>query len=129
MSARNKTKGRTEVKARIVYGDIRARFQRLEEKLAAAYNRSAGRVVLELQSNGVPENLYRASQDHPAFVLLKFPGNDSLAGMYVSRAVQLDTLEANKITYLKNIATYYEQQKKFKEPIKNDFRIHNVMLL
>lgn len=50
-----------------------------------------------------------------ASVLLKFPGNDSLAGKYVEKAVQLDTLEANKITYLKNIATYYETQKKFKE--------------
>jgi tetratricopeptide (TPR) repeat protein len=50
-----------------------------------------------------------------ASVLLKFPGNDSLAGMFVDRAVQLDTLEANKITYLKNIAAYYEQQKKYKE--------------
>ncbi|MBC7889639.1 MAG: tetratricopeptide repeat protein [Ferruginibacter sp.] len=50
-----------------------------------------------------------------ANVLLKFPGNDSLAGTYVDKAVQLDTLEANKITYLKNIANYYENQKKFKE--------------
>ncbi|MEO6547262.1 MAG: tetratricopeptide repeat protein [Ferruginibacter sp.] len=50
-----------------------------------------------------------------ANVLLKFPDNDSLAGTYVQRAVQLDTLEANKVTYLKNIATYYEGQKKFKE--------------
>ncbi|MEO6732846.1 MAG: tetratricopeptide repeat protein [Ferruginibacter sp.] len=50
-----------------------------------------------------------------ANVLLKFPGNDSLAGMYVTKAVQLDTLEANKITYLKNVASYYEGQKKFKE--------------
>lgn len=50
-----------------------------------------------------------------ASVLLKFPGNDSLAGMYVNKAVQLDTLEANKITYLKNIATYYESHKMFKE--------------
>ena len=50
-----------------------------------------------------------------ASVLLKFPGNDSLAGMYVDKAVQLDTLEANKITYLKSIATYYEAHKKFKE--------------
>jgi len=50
-----------------------------------------------------------------ASVLLKFPGNDSLAGTYVDKAVQLDTLETNKITYLKNIASYYEAQKKFKE--------------
>lgn len=44
------------------------------EKLAAAYNRSAGRTVLELQSNRIPENLFRPSQDHPAYVLLKFSG-------------------------------------------------------
>jgi Flp pilus assembly protein TadD len=50
-----------------------------------------------------------------ASVLLKFPGNDSLAGTYVNKAVQLDTLEANKITYIKSIANYYVGQKKFKE--------------
>ncbi|MGE0645054.1 MAG: hypothetical protein AB7P24_15430 [Nitrospira sp.] len=44
------------------------------EKLAIAYNHSAGRTVLELQSNGVPENLFRPSQDHPAYMLLKFDG-------------------------------------------------------
>lgn len=48
--------------------------KREAEKLAAAYNRSAGRVVLELQSNGVPDNLFRTSQNHPAYLLLKFPG-------------------------------------------------------
>jgi tetratricopeptide (TPR) repeat protein len=48
-------------------------------------------------------------------VLLKFPGNDSLAGNYVEKAVALDTLEANKVTYLKSIASSYEGQKKFKE--------------
>lgn len=44
------------------------------EKLATAYNRSAGRTVLELQSNGVPENLFRPSQSHPAYILLQFAG-------------------------------------------------------
>ncbi len=50
-----------------------------------------------------------------ASVLLKFPGNDSIAGTYVDKAVALDTLEANKVTYLKAIAANYETQKKFKE--------------
>jgi hypothetical protein len=57
--------------------EIEAHFQAVKreaEKLAAAYNRSAGRVVLELQSNGVQENLFDVSQDHPAFVLLKILG-------------------------------------------------------
>jgi len=46
--------------------------KREAEKLAAAYNKSAGRTILELQSNGVPKNLFRPSQDHPAYVMLKF---------------------------------------------------------
>lgn len=50
-----------------------------------------------------------------ANILLKFPGNDSIAGLYVDKAVELDTLESNKITYLKSIAAYYESQKRFKE--------------
>jgi Flp pilus assembly protein TadD len=37
-------------------------------------------------------------------VLLKFPGNDSLASIYVDKAVQLDTLPANKLDYIKSTA-------------------------
>ena len=50
-----------------------------------------------------------------ASVLLKFPGNDSIAGTFIDKAVALDTLEANKVTYLKTIASSYEGQKKYKE--------------
>ncbi|MDB5278917.1 MAG: hypothetical protein JWR61_3872 [Ferruginibacter sp.] len=50
-----------------------------------------------------------------ASVLLKFPGNDSIAGKYVDKAVALDTLEANKVNYLKSMAASYEAQKKYKE--------------
>jgi len=49
-----------------------------------------------------------------AAVLLKFPGNDSLAGTYISKAVSLDTLEANKVTYLKGMAQNYEAQKRYR---------------
>ncbi|MEP6713622.1 MAG: tetratricopeptide repeat protein, partial [Ferruginibacter sp.] len=50
-----------------------------------------------------------------ASVLLKFPGNDSIAGTYVDKAVALDTLEVNKVNYLKAMAASYETQKKFEE--------------
>lgn len=53
-----------------------------------------------------------------AAVLLKFPGNDSLAGTYVDKAVALDTLEANKVTYLKTIAANYEAQKNYRDAAK-----------
>jgi tetratricopeptide (TPR) repeat protein len=35
---------------------------------------------------------------------LKFPGNDSLASIYVAKAVQLDTVPANKLDYVKSTA-------------------------
>jgi hypothetical protein len=49
-------------------------IQREAEKLAAAYNRSAGKIVLEVEGNGVPKNLFRPTGNHPAYVLLKFRG-------------------------------------------------------
>lgn len=49
-------------------------IKREVEKLSAAYNGSAGQVVLEIQSNGVPENVFRPLKNHPAYVLLKFRG-------------------------------------------------------
>ena len=49
-----------------------------------------------------------------ASVLFKLPGNDSLAGTYIDKAVQSDTLESGKVSYLKTTALYYEVQKNFK---------------
>jgi hypothetical protein len=50
-----------------------------------------------------------------ASVLLKFPGNDSIAGTYVDKAVLLDTLEVNKVNYIKSMAGYYDGQKRYKD--------------
>ncbi|MEO6537503.1 MAG: tetratricopeptide repeat protein [Ferruginibacter sp.] len=50
-----------------------------------------------------------------ATILLKFPGNEEEAGKLVDKAVALDTVEANKVSYLKAIALAYENQKKYKE--------------
>lgn len=49
-----------------------------------------------------------------ANVLFKLPGNDSLAGIYIDKAVELDTLESSKVSYLKTTALYFENQKKYK---------------
>lgn len=57
--------------------EVEAYFQyiwREAEKLAAAYNGAANKTVLEIQGNPVPENIFRAAGDHPAYVLLKFEG-------------------------------------------------------
>lgn len=50
-----------------------------------------------------------------AMLLLKFPGNEAKAGEMIDKAVKLDSIESNKINYLKSMATYFDGQKRFKE--------------
>ncbi len=50
-----------------------------------------------------------------AIVLLKFPGNESLAGTYIDKAVTLDTTENDKVAHLKLIAAIYEARKQYKD--------------
>jgi len=53
-----------------------------------------------------------------AKVLLKFPGNDSVAAAYADKAVALDTLESNKADYINAIAANYLASKNYKEAAK-----------
>jgi tetratricopeptide (TPR) repeat protein len=50
-----------------------------------------------------------------AKLLLKFPGNETLAGTYIDKAVELDSTEAGKVSLVKSVASTYEVQKKFKD--------------
>ena len=50
-----------------------------------------------------------------ATLLLKFPGNEDKAAALVDKAVTLDSVEANKVSYLKAMAVAYESQKRYKE--------------
>ena len=50
-----------------------------------------------------------------AMILLKFPGNEAEAASYVEKAVALDSIEANRVTYLKTLANAYRTQKNFGE--------------
>ncbi len=45
-----------------------------------------------------------------ADVLLKFPGNEALAGTFVEKAVELDSTEIGKVTLLKSVASTYEKR-------------------
>ena len=44
-----------------------------------------------------------------AIVLLKFPGNEALAGSFMEQAVELDSTEIGKVTMLKSVAASYEK--------------------
>ncbi len=48
-----------------------------------------------------------------ATVLLKFPGNEDLAGNFMDQAVALDSTEIGKVTMLKQVASVYENRQQF----------------
>ena len=48
-----------------------------------------------------------------AKILLKFPGNEILAGTYMDKAIEADSTEAGKVRLLKSVASGFETQKKY----------------
>lgn len=50
-----------------------------------------------------------------AKILLKFPGNEALAGEMTDKAVAADSLESGKLEYLKGMANYYLNQKLYSQ--------------
>lgn len=48
-------------------------------------------------------------------ILFKFPGNDSLASVYIDKAIALDTVPANKFDYVKSTAESFVAVKKYNE--------------
>lgn len=62
-----------------------------------------------------PDKIGSGDYSTYATILLKFPGNEATAGSLVDKAVMLDSVEANKVTYLKAMALAYDNQKKYKE--------------
>lgn len=61
----------------------------------------------------VPEKI--GPNDYATYgrVLLKFPGNDSLASVYIDKAIALDTIPANKLDYIKSTAASLATDQKF----------------
>ena len=53
-----------------------------------------------------------------AMILLKFPGNEAQAATYVEKAVALDSIEVNRVSYLKALGAAYRTQKNFGESAK-----------
>lgn len=53
------------------------------------------------------------SRDYETYakVLLKFQGNEALAGVFIEKAVELDSTETGKVNLLKSIASIYESRK------------------
>lgn len=62
-----------------------------------------------------PDKIEGGDYSAYANVLLRFPGNETRVGELVDKAVALDTLEANKVNYIKSLANAYDEQKMYKE--------------
>ena len=71
----------------------------------------------------VPAKIGAGDYNGYAITLLKFPGNEGLAASYFDKAVALDTLEANKVSYLKTMAVAYRAVKNFSSSASNYTRI------
>jgi tetratricopeptide (TPR) repeat protein len=63
----------------------------------------------------LPEKIQSGDLSTYADILLKFPGNEALAGTYIDKAVAIDTTEIGKVNLLKSVATKYEAQKNYAE--------------
>ncbi|MEP7164822.1 MAG: tetratricopeptide repeat protein [Ferruginibacter sp.] len=87
---------------------------------ALAYNRlkdsmNAKTSYEEYFKRQSPDKIGAGDYSTYAALLLKFPGNEARAAELVEKAVLLDSLEVNKVSYLKGLAQAYEAQKNFKE--------------
>ncbi|HRI25878.1 MAG TPA: tetratricopeptide repeat protein [Ferruginibacter sp.] len=60
-----------------------------------------------------PEKIGPRDYETYAKVLLKFPGNEELAGTYIDKAVEIDSTEAGKVALLKSIASVYESRQQY----------------
>lgn len=60
-----------------------------------------------------PDKIEGGDYSAYANVLLRFPGNETRVGELVEKAVALDTLEVNKVNYIKSLANAYDEQKMY----------------
>ncbi|MBC7867287.1 MAG: hypothetical protein H7X88_07120, partial [Gloeobacteraceae cyanobacterium ES-bin-316] len=87
---------------------------------AFAYNRlndsaNAKTSFEEYFKRQAPDKIEGGDYSAYAALLLKFPGNEVRVGELVNQAVALDSVEANKVAYLKSLAAAYDAQKKYPE--------------
>jgi tetratricopeptide (TPR) repeat protein len=90
---------------------------------ALAYNRLGDSVNAkasyeEYFKKQMPDKVGAGDYSSYAMILLKFPGNEAQAASYVEKAVALDSIETNRVSYLKALGTAYRTQKNFGESAK-----------
>lgn len=92
-----------------LYGIKALAYNRLKDSVNA---KSSYEEYFKRQS---PEKIGAGDYASYATILLKFPGNEATAGSLVDKAVALDSIEGNRVNYLKALAQAYDNQKLYKE--------------
>ncbi len=82
-------------------------YNRLKDSVKAVEN------FAEYIKRQQPEKLTSGDYLEYAKNLFKIPGNEAQAGMLVDKAVAMDSIEINKVQYLKAIAGTYEGKKEY----------------
>lgn len=92
-----------------LYGLTAIAYDKLNDSVNA---KSSYEKFFQLQQ---PEKIGPKDLETYAKTLLKFPGNEALAGTYIDKAVIADTTEPGKVALLKSMAVKYESQKNYTE--------------
>jgi len=92
-----------------LYGLKALAYNRLKDSMNARTNYE------EYFKRQDPDKIGAGDYSSYAAILLKFPGNENLAASYVDKAVALDSVEANKVAYLKSLAAAFDAQKRARD--------------
>ena len=92
-----------------LYGLKALAYNRLKDSVNAKNNYE------EYFKRQAPEKIGSGDYASYATVILKFPGNEARAAELVDHAVQLDSIESNKVGYIKALAQAYEARKNYAE--------------
>ncbi len=82
-------------------------YNRLKDSVKAIEN------YTEYFKRQTPEKITSGDYVEYAKNLLKIPGNEAQAGLFIQKAVDMDSVEVNKVLYIKSIAQVYEASKNY----------------
>lgn len=92
-----------------LYGLKANAFDRLKDSVKAVEN------YAEYFKRQSPQNI--TSEDYIEYVqnLMKIPGNETQAGLFLEKVLVMDTLEANRVQYIKSMGQALEARKKYRD--------------
>ena len=78
---------------------------------------AAKKYIDDFLKTAAPSEIQPADYELGTKIAMKFPGNEALASSYVEKAVELDTVKANKIALMTQAASVFGKSKAYKEQL------------